>query len=563
MKKYNLLLLLFAFMFSSAFADIKVGQNGVYTVSTTLRNAVAKVRQNQDAGTLGDTIFLSGIIDIATDLEVIGSIAPGDDKPISRYTYTIVGEGSDNTILQGATVAEGETNIGTKFLYFGCTDPAKSPIVYMEGFAIQGFSLPAGTGLISLIDGTTAKLKDVKITDSSSPNYLVICEDADSVTMEDCMFKDLEAGTAIVAIMGDVLATVWGPNANKYVLNNTTFENANGASLGAIYSLNVALLKLDGCVVKACSGKKVIDYFTNPNSGTHHTDFILNNCAIVDNVTTLDGTAGVVYLWDGNNATSTIDATITGCVFYGNKAAKSGSCAFFNSPKKNISVKMYNNTIANNIEKEIASGGAIYCHHDISLEMKNNVVYGTVDPLGAMCRDFKTRLAMTDIVLSNNILENIHDASDAKIDLTGNYSNSFRNATAEFDIDMPATYDENYQMIPLSTSTAIDNGVVIADYTVDFNGTAPDMGAYESPEDLTVSVPSATASAVTISPVPAQSTLYINSSQTMEWQLYSVSGSLLSSGNGNQVDVSSLDAGSYFIMMTDDKGQTIVKQFLK
>lgn len=562
MKKYNLLLLLFVFVCASSFAGIKVGKGGDTMPSLSLADALETVRLNQDGGDMGDTIFLSGVIDVDSAQFVDGNGAPSD----GRYNFVIVGEGSDNTILKGATVAEGNPNLGAKFIFFGADDATKAPVVHMEGLALEGFNTAVGSkGIISFNNGTTATLKDVKVTDCTSTAHIVNFVDIDAVTVEDCLFEDLLASTAILTLFGNDVATVWGDNANTYVMKNTTIKNAIGTNLGAVNTRNIASLEMDGCVLDSCTGNKVISNFIHPKVGVEKTDIVINNCAIVNNVCTKEtGAGGVVYLWDGNNDEHEVKALITGCLFFGNESKGTGSCVYLSSPKSKLSVEMYNNTMANNIESGIAAGGAIYVHVDMgALALKNNIVYGTKDPNGLMCRDLKVKKAMPYIELSNNILENVHDIDTAQLDLTGNYSSSWRDADSVFIIGMPEMYDENYQLIPTDSSTALNNGVVIPGYDFTFSGSAPDLGAYQTIIASSSIKPNNTPISVTLYPVPAQNTLNIKCTESVAWEMYSITGSLLNSGNGNQVDVSTLGSGTYFIRITDKNGQTAIKQFVK
>ena len=122
----------------------------------------------------------------------------------------------------------------------------------------------------------------------------------------------------------------------------------------------------------------------------------------------------------------------------------------------------------------------------------------------------------------------------------------------------------DYEVIPGENSAAIDMGIEIPDFTTIFNGTAPDIGAYETNYTSAGLFDNYSQVDITISPVPAENFLNIHYNNIIQWEIYNISGQNLKHGRGNVVNVSDLKQGLYFISLSELSGKALsVKQFVK
>jgi len=158
------------------------------------------------------------------------------------------------------------------------------------------------------------------------------------------------------------------------------------------------------------------------------------------------------------------------------------------------------------------------------------------------------------------------------------------------DSDNPFVDVEAHDFRPKAGSFLIDKGIVISGITDGYNGSAPDVGAYESGGEFWVAgateliltsteekVPAKYAlPKINIAPNPATSITFVNiqllSATPVSWEIISVTGKKMADGdltipvNRNQnftFDVSKLRKGLYFILIQTEDGLFSKKLMVK
>lgn len=526
MKKITIVLLLALATCLSAIAGIKVGQNGEYVEASSINNACAIVRNHQMADTivLGDTIFLSDTIIVG---DGANTFAIKGNNGADSWKYTIVGEGIDQTVVMAisdsAYAAGGFSQTNLFFYLTGNVAEGTGPIFEMRDFTIKNYRNATAKSVVACNAMSSGMFDNIRITQCNVGNgSAILAQNPKSLTVKNCVFDNIigKGGTSIF-----------------------TYTNGN-AMVGKSIDVDIS------------------------NNVMHHNIATNNN--------------GGVSVWTGQPE-SYYNVSITNNVIYGCTAVDRGSAMMLNG--ENITAKLYNNTLAYN-------GGSVaqlFLQKNDgqtkgpNVELVNNLIYGGTDAEGARNRDFMIieELAIDSVttpevydttvvrrfdyrgVVMNNLI-GITDVDMFDLMPTGTVNGNLLNDTINaFAVDLPKMITENGEVIPGNNSAAIDAGIAIPDFTGVYNGTAPDIGAYET-DYSSAGLKDFVESDVAISPIPARDFLNIHYSHVVQWQVYSINGQSLKQGRGNVVNVSDLKKGVYLISLSELSGKAIsVKQFVK
>lgn len=253
------------------------------------------------------------------------------------------------------------------------------------------------------------------------------------------------------------------------------------------------------------------------------------NCRFESNTaTTYDG--GAVY------ATTASDLRFYNCVFYNNYAARFGGVA--TTVSSNITMR--NSTIVNN------RGG-------------NNLFQASNINVGPW------KISVTESVIWGNIGTSVGTQPGATFELS--------NSVSQWSCTNCSTTDPLFTNLAAgnltltNASPAIDNifGSTSHPYAKDIAGesrvvgTAVDYGAYEY--QVVSGIRNLEVNEVSLYPNPAVGSI-LTLSQSADWALYASQGNMLLKGQGDNIDVTQLAKGVYFVEMTLN-GERVVKSFVK
>ena len=147
-----------------------------------------------------------------------------------------------------------------------------------------------------------------------------------------------------------------------------------------------------------------------------------------------------------------------------------------------------------------------------------------------------------------------------------------------FNIPDPPPASVPFQYLTLNSNcNAVDAGIALANINDEYIGNAPDLGVYEYGKRLpqygprangTVhGVPGIGNSTITIFPNPAKDIITINFERepVESYQIFNITGQVIQSNsmmNGNQIDLSDLSKGMYYLRLINHEGGIVLK-FIK
>lgn len=174
-----------------------------------------------------------------------------------------------------------------------------------------------------------------------------------------------------------------------------------------------------------------------------------------------DFTAHALQLYSGYSSTDVHDNIVRNNYIhdFGSDPAKSGGWAILIQDGSNN--KVYNNIVANSLY----GAGIALSSACVSCVAYNNTVYS------AAYKGFNTQ-GSTNAIVKNNI-----DRSNGASTLTGTGTVASNNLTADPSFVSTNSADATFLNLSASSTNAIDQGV---DVSLPYNGTAPDIGAFET-----------------------------------------------------------------------------------
>tara|TARA_B100000809_G_scaffold266860_1_gene332291 strand:+ start:6361 stop:8001 length:1641 start_codon:yes stop_codon:yes gene_type:complete len=508
---------------------VKVGSNaegGTWDGPDALYHATQSVKTLQDDNSTEvwrDSIYISGTL-TRPGLFQFGTW--GKDR-----TFILVGEGMENTTIQSYTDAE---------LSNYEADPDNNPLPAWKEAGAQSLAFyiaPSGGADLNA-------------------NYKVEVQFHD-LSIKNIWLPDQANGRAAIKMDANAVAEFHNVN-----ISNCKNSGADGSVIMAAHS---TALVLDNCIIENNEGRTGTALFFYTTHASRNSSVTISNTVIRDNESLGKGGGAVFWCPD---ASSSMNIQINNSTFYNNKNQDGASALEINGA--GIDISLYNTTIAYN--KGGHSGFACIWDAPNKITMINTLIYGSTGNSEESVNDFgiswipdTTDPIFTPDPTNFTLFTSIIGNTD--IDFTGlpthatSYFNDWLNG---WNMGLTDMISDNNEVIPAAGSVAIDNGTPFPPYTDGFYGTKPDIGAYENNPNLSSNSYEKNALDITLYPMPVQNTLTLGYEEVLDWQILSLTGQSILSGTGNNINVETLQAGIYVIIMSDANVTSYTtKKFIK
>jgi hypothetical protein len=334
---------------------------------------------------------------------------------------------------------------------------------------------PAGVGNGLDLRGTSASLRDCRFIErKTAMSKALALTGPSTVTVEDCIFRDNSTDT-----MRSGSAIFFNPDVLFECRNTVFIGNIGVSSGGAISSWGASTLIISDCEFRnnLSHGMGGAGWFN------HKADVTFLRCTFIDNIASTSG--GALAFGAGVQGHLPATGSIRFCIFSGNYAPKYGGALWAN----HAAVSMDHCIVRDNTGGQ---GGAVWFNHGGGpfnhCTFVDNTALTSGGTFGASDSDFPyQKAAILNSILRGGAPEELAPADPVLYRV--HYSNIEGGWSGVGNIDADPIWDSRlgYDFVLLPGSPCIDSAIGAEDALdwceidpryCNFNGPAPDMGAY-------------------------------------------------------------------------------------